>query len=210
MNLKTLATDQEELSNFVKRYDEPQDIGTVVTGVDVSYSDSIAFGCAVVSDITTREIIYSTTVTSGIESEYIPGFFQLREGPILIKLLQRLKVPSGIVLIDGNGILHPRRFGLASYVGLTMNLQTVGVAKKLMLGELGVRSGNTADIIHEDELLGRALWMNKKRPIYISIGHRVSLETAVQIVRNSCIEGYPEVLRQAHRLSRELLDDRED
>jgi deoxyribonuclease V len=202
--LEELAREQEEKSKLVKKYDEPSHNSSIIIGVDVSYHENQAVGCAVVADLSTNKIVDTAIIETDIDSEYISGFFQLREGSIILKLLGQLS-EIGTVLIDGNGILHPRRFGLASYVGLKMDIQTIGVAKSLMLGELGPRVNDTSDIIDKDEIIGRALWLGKRKPIFVSIGHRISLETAVNIVRQSCVEDYPEVLRQAHIKSNEEL-----
>jgi deoxyribonuclease V len=204
LDLIALAKKQKDLSKAVKRFDDPCHDSHIVTGVDVAYTRTIAAGCAVVFNNDTREILSSLTLTREVESDYIPGFFQLREGPIIIDLVQNLK-EHGMILLDGNGILHPRRFGLACYIGVTLDVQTIGVAKKLMLGEIGPRSENSAEIRENNEVLGRALWLKEKRPIFISIGHRVSLESAVKVVIDSSVHGYPEVLRQAHNLSKEAL-----
>ncbi|MFW9843343.1 MAG: endonuclease V [Candidatus Thorarchaeota archaeon] len=205
MSLEELAREQEEKSKFVRKYDDPQYDNSIVIGVDVSYFGNKAVGCAVVADLTTQKIVDISLIETEIDSEYISGFFQLREGPIILELLGNFK-NIGTVLIDGNGILHPRRFGLASFVGLELDIQTVGVAKSLMLGNLGPRSDDNADVIHNGEIVGRALWLGRRKPIYISIGHRISLETAFRVVRDSCIDDYPNVLHQAHVQSKEALE----
>jgi len=204
LNLKELAENQTQLANSVKRYDEPASSGSIIIGVDVAYSEEVATGAAVVMDNMTRETIASTTIIREIEAEYVPGFFQLREGPILIELVQNIK-EKGVLLVDGNGILHPRRYGLASHIGVTLDRPTIGVAKKLLIGTIENRSQNYADIIYENEILGRAVWLGRKEPIFVSIGHRVSLDAAVQVVLNSSVSGYPEVLRRAHILSKTAL-----
>jgi deoxyribonuclease V len=209
LDLIALAKEQKDLSRVVKRYDDPCHDSPIVTGVDVAYARTTAVGCAVVFNSDTKEILSSLTLTREVESDYIPGFFQLREGPIIVDLVQNLK-EHGMILLDGNGILHPRRFGLASYIGVTLDVQTIGVAKKLMLGEIGPRSENSAEIKENNEVLGRALWLKEKRPIYVSIGHRVSLDSAVKVVIDASVHGYPEVLRQAHNLSKEVLRKTQD
>lgn len=204
VSLEQLAKEQEELAKVVRRYDDPSPSYPIVVGVDVAYSDDLAAGAAIALNASTKELVASTTLVRDIVSDYIPGFFQLREGPILIELLQNLKTP-GIVLVDANGILHPRRFGLASYLGVKMNVPTIGVAKKLLLGTIGTRTGCTADILHDGEIIGRTLWLKESKPLYVSIGHRISLNTAVTVVSNSSVDGYPDPLRRAHRLSKEAL-----
>ena len=201
MNLVEVARQQERLAKQVIRYDDPAYHDTMVIGLDVAYSEEIGVGAAVVVNNRTKETIASTTIVREIKSEYIPGLFQLREGPFLIELVQGIR-QNGIILVDGNGILHPRRYGLASYLGVTLNRQTIGVAKKLLLGKISHRTQKYADIIHENEVLGRAVLHDGRKPIYVSIGHKVSLNTAVQVVIDSCVKGYPEVLRRAHILSK--------
>ena len=113
---------------------------------------------------------------------------------------------SGPLLVDGNGILHPRRLGLASHLGVHLDLQTIGVAKKLLLGEIQSRHGNTASILDNSDCVGRVLWLGgRKKPVYVSVGHRISLNTAVQVVECASIFGYPEPLRQAHSVSKKML-----
>ncbi|TFG31500.1 endonuclease V [Candidatus Thorarchaeota archaeon] len=204
MDLEELAREQEVQSHLVRRFNDPPINSSIVTGVDVSYSENQAVGCAVVSDIATHETLDIRILETEIDSEYISGFFQLREGPIILELLRSLET-TGTVLVDGNGILHPRRFGLASYVGLKLNIQAVGVAKSLLLGEIRSRIHDIADIIDGNEIIGRALWLGEKRPIYVSIGHRISLDTAVRVVRDSCVDDYPGVLLQAHIKSKNEL-----
>lgn len=205
MDLTALAKQQETLAKLVRIQDDPPYTNPIVTGIDVAYTRNIAAGCAVVRNNHTKEIIDTLVIIREIESDYISGFFQLREGPIVIELIQYLET-HGTILVDGNGILHPRRFGLASYLGIKEDVQTIGVAKKLMLGELGPRTGDSAEIIQDCEVLGKVLWLNEKKPIYVSIGHRITLDTAVKIVSESSVDGYPEALRQAHKKAKDALN----
>jgi len=203
VELEEIEEEQLRLSKLVDREDHLP-LETIVTGIDVSYLKDRAVGCAVKSNYDTQDILEIHTHETIPEVEYFPGFFQLREGPIILELLMKIEQP-GIVLIDGNGILHPRRFGLASYIGLQRNIPTIGVAKSLMIGEMTPQSEDMADIIHDGEVVGRAVWFGKRKPVYVSIGHKISLDSAVRVVRETCVDGYPEVLRRAHTISnREL------
>ena len=202
-----LEAEQKRLSERVVMEDLPPFEGTIVTGVDVSYAENIAVGCAVVMDVESSEIIRIEQKTLECITPYIPGYFFLREGPVLIELLRDLD-ETGPVLIDGNGILHPRRCGLASHLGVHLNLQTIGVAKKLLIGEIQPRQGNTASILDSNDCVGMALWLNeRKKPVYVSVGHRISLSTAVEIVQYSSTSGYPEPLRRAHHISKRKLQE---
>lgn len=168
-----------------------------VTGVDVAYAEDWAFGCAVIMDQDLAQVRVETVVQQ-VTTPYISGLFALREGPVIQELLQRIPEP-GLVLVDGNGILHPRRCGLASSVGVTLDVPTIGVAKTLLLGTIGLRQGDNAPIRVQDEILGTALWgSGRTKPVFVSVGHRVSLATAVEVVRQAMLRGYPEPLQRAH------------
>jgi deoxyribonuclease V len=144
------------------------------------------------------------TLVTDAQFRYVPGHFHIREGPVLKHLLRQIQNP-GITMIDGNGVLHPRRCGLASQVGVELDVATIGVTKSLHIGELERRRGNRANIVEDDELLGCALWLGKKKkPVYISVGHRVSLGSAVRIVESCSVHGIPEPLRVADICSRNL------
>ncbi|MHA2433515.1 MAG: endonuclease V, partial [Candidatus Thorarchaeota archaeon] len=118
-----LEAEQKRLAERVLMEDIPPFEGTIVTGVDVSYGEDVASGCAVVMDVESREIIQTEQRTVECTTPYIPGYFFLREGPVLLKLLGSLD-ETGPILIDGNGMLHPRRLGLASHLGVRLDLQT--------------------------------------------------------------------------------------
>ncbi|MHA2600545.1 MAG: endonuclease V [Candidatus Thorarchaeota archaeon SMTZ1-83] len=198
-----LRVEQMRLAERVITEDIPPFSSSIVTGVDVSYTGNVAVGCAVVMDLESRETIQTEQRTVECTTPYIPGYFFLREGPVLVELLRDLD-ETGPVLVDGNGILHPRRLGLASQLGVHLDLQTIGVAKKLLLGEMQPRQGNAARILDDYNCIGMALWLSKrKKPVYVSIGHRIGLDTAVTVVEQASIDGYPEPLRRAHSISKE-------
>ncbi|TFF92417.1 endonuclease V [Candidatus Thorarchaeota archaeon] len=198
-----LRSEQNRLREAVIKTDCAIENSHQVTGVDVAYHDQLAFGAAVTIDIHENAVLRKTQIqTSGVE-EYVPGQFYMREGPVLKQLLADHR-PAGPVLVDANGILHPRRFGLASHIGVVLDIVTIGVAKSLLLGQVQERDTDTARITDKGEVMGMALWLEEREtPIYVSIGHRVSLPTAVAIVRASSWSGYPEPLRLADRLSKE-------
>ncbi|MFW9943712.1 MAG: endonuclease V [Candidatus Sifarchaeia archaeon] len=200
-----LRAEQVRLAKRVIAEDVPPFSSSIVTGIDVSYTEDAAVGCAVVMDLGSRETIRTEQRTVECTAPYIPGYFFLREGPVLVELLRNLD-ETGPILIDGNGVLHPRRLGLASHLGVHLDLQTIGVAKKLLLGEIQPRQGNAARIIDGHDCIGVGLWLGKrKKPVYVSLGHRISLDTAVTVVEQASIDGYPEPLRRAHSLSKETI-----
>ncbi len=203
--LAKAGEEQVALAKMVVVYDDPPFGESLITGIDVSYSDSIAAGCAVVIDISNQETVQVVSTTSDCMTPYIPSFLHMREGPVVLDLIDKLD-ETGPILIDANGILHPRKIGLASYVGVTADRQTIGVAKSLLLGEVGIRRENSAWVTKGEEILGVAMWLGtRKKPVYVSIGHRVSLATAIRIVQVSSPDGYPSPLREAHVISKSII-----
>ncbi|MFW9912682.1 MAG: endonuclease V [Candidatus Thorarchaeota archaeon] len=201
--LKTAAREQISLAKQVVKEDLPPYDRGIVTGVDVHYHGSLAFGCAAVIDAETLKPVQMVTLNREVQFDYIPGYLYLREGPIVLDLLKLLDV-TGPVLIDGNGVLHPRRLGLASHVGVVLNIQAMGVAKSLHIGTTGSRVGDEAPICDEDEVIGMAVWLGKEKPVFVSVGNNVTLATSVRIVRDCAVDGYPEPLRRAHRKAKAM------
>ncbi|MDF0682135.1 MAG: endonuclease V [Candidatus Nitrosocosmicus sp.] len=134
----------------------------------------------------------------------MPGLFILRESTPILQTFRLLTRPFQLLLVDGHGVLHPRRCGLACYVGIDTNIPTIGVAKSLLCG--GVQSDNF--VTYKGEILGYALKSNEnsKKVAYVSVGHKISLLTSIELVKSiTKINQYiPEPLRVADKLSREL------
>ena len=134
---------------------------------------------------------------------YIPGLLGFREVPALVEAFAALPVKPDLILVDGHGLAHPRGLGVASHLGVVLDLPTIGVAKSLLVGEvmgLGLEAGATAPILWQGRVIGMALRSRARaNPLYVSIGHRVSLDTALAWVRSS-LRGrrLPEPTRQAH------------
>jgi deoxyribonuclease V len=171
----------------------------LVCGVDVSYRSGIAHCSAVVMETADLSIVVEQAATkSEIKNPYIPGLFILREAGPVLRTLRRLKCYD-ILLVDGNGLLHPRRCGLACYVGVVADKPAIGVAKSLLCGS--VRYDNYVEL--EDEILGYRIAKGRKN-LYVSIGHRVSLNSAVSIIQRMTKKGewLPEPLRLADTYSR--------
>ena len=166
-----------------------------VCGIDVSYKDSNAFCSAVIVNKNTLEIIEIVNEKSTISYPYIPGLFMLREGEPLLKIVRLLKNLFDVLLIDGHGILHPRQCGLASYVGIMIDKPTIGVAKNLLCGS--ILESNYVD--YNKIILGYRIKKNNKKDIYVSVGHKISLETSIDIVKQIIKKSHfiPEPLRIA-------------
>ncbi|MEX0656782.1 MAG: endonuclease V [Nitrosopumilaceae archaeon] len=171
-----------------------------VCGVDVSYSDNTAFCSAVVLDKNNFDVIKITNFSMKSSSPYIPGLFMLKESEPILKTLKRLKEEFDVLLVDGHGQLHPRLCGLACYVGLMINKPVIGIAKSLLFG---VIKDSRVEI--NGKILGYEIKLQKKK-IYVSVGHKISLKTAVKIVTELIREDhwYPEPLRLADLYSKKI------
>lgn len=190
-------TTQKEISRKIITCDTIDKIENIC-GIDVSYKDNIAYCSAVITNIT-FQLIATANLKCKVEYPYLPGLFFLRESGPLLETLALLKNESesdfDILLIDGHGVLHPRRCGLASYVGYTIDKPTIGIAKNLICGSLM----EDHFIEYHDNVLGYRIKKEGKKPIYISVGHKISLRKSIQIVQDLTKDGerIPEPLRIA-------------
>ena len=171
-----------------------------VCGIDVSYKDLNAFCSAVIVNKNTLEIIEIANKKSIAKYSYIPGLFMLREARPLLRTLRLLKNKFDLVLIDGHGILHPRKCGLASYIGIMIDKPTIGVAKTLLCGSIM----ENHYVEYNKTILGYKISKDDKKNIYVSVGHKISLETAIDIIKKLTkkTEFIPEPLRIADINSR--------
>ena len=174
-----------------------------VCGFDASYSNQTAYCSAVVMQRSGPddgfEVIEEVDHRIDKVQPYVPGLFMLREGPPALQTIRKVKTNFQVLLVDGHGVLHPRRCGLASYLGIVLDKPTIGVAKNLLCGTLR----NNGFIEHEGQILGFAL--GARRKIYVSVGHRISLRTAISVaafVKRS--EWLPEPLLLADQRSKLL------
>jgi deoxyribonuclease V len=174
-----------------------------ICGVDVSYRKKTAYCSAVIISKENFEIIETVSSKSEIKNPYIPGLFILRESAPILKTLRLITRPFQLLLVDGHGILHPRRCGLACYIGISTNLPTIGVAKSLLCGN--VQADNF--VSHKGEILGYALKSieNSKKVAYVSVGHKISLPTSIEVVKSitKANQYLPEPLIVADKLSKE-------
>jgi deoxyribonuclease V len=179
-----------------------------VAGIDVGFEHdgSITRAAVVVLDFPSLEPLEHAIVQRKTGFPYVPGYLSFREAPAVLAALRRLRRSPDLILCDGQGFAHPRRFGLACHLGLLANLPSIGVAKSRLIGEhpaLGQRRGEWVPLIDDGERIGAVLRTRTGvRPVYVSIGHRISLETAIDYVLR-CTTRYrlPETTRQAHRLA---------
>lgn len=178
----------------------------LVAGADVSVrrgQDKATAAVVVLSfpGLTVSEV----AVAEGkLDFPYIPGLLSFREAPLVVEAFARLKSRPQLLLVDGQGLAHPRRFGLACHLGLLLDLPTIGCAKSRLWGHseaVGLQPGQRAPLTDGEEVIGAALRTREGvKPVYVSVGHQIDLEGACAWVRRLC-RGFrlPEPLRQAHR-----------
>ncbi|XP_057248591.1 uncharacterized protein LOC104886733 isoform X3 [Beta vulgaris subsp. vulgaris] len=197
---------------------ERKEVLKYVGGVDISFlkqDPSVACGTLVVLELDSLKVIYDDFSVSKLKIPYIPGFLAFREAPILLKLLEKMKENAHpfypqLLMVDGNGLLHPRGFGLACHLGVMADLPTIGIGKNLhhvdglthseVIEHLEAAEGKQSVYLNGNSghTLGVAMrsTLGALKPIFISIGHRISLTTAVQIVQRTCKHRVPEPIRQ--------------
>lgn len=151
------------------------------------------------------ETVEEATAAAPVSFPYVPGLLSFRELPALAAAWRELRGRPDVVIFDGHGLAHPRRMGLACHGGLLFDVPSVGCAKSLLVGEhpaLGREKGATAEIVHQGEVVGAAVRTRTDvRPVYVSPGHRMDLETAVEVVLAvSPRYRVPEPVRRADRL----------
>ncbi len=166
MDFEKLIREQEKMKSRIV-LDRNSTRLKFVCGVDVSYSKREAYCCAVMWDIASHQLLDRSFVKRNKRDlfPYKPGFLCYREGDMMVDAIRALKKNPDVVLVDGNGILHPRKFGLACYVGVNLDVPTAGVAKKLLCGNV---VGN--DILLEGELVGRVVESKTGSKLYVSPG----------------------------------------
>ena len=177
-----------------------------IAGVDVSVSRArgAATGAVIVLEYPSLCLVEAKVVHGEVDFPYVPGLLSFREAPLVLKAFNILETVPDLVLIDGQGIAHPRRIGLASHLGLFLDVPTIGCAKSRLCGshgELGDVAGSNTKLIDDGEIIGVALRTKlRTKPLYISVGHRIDLPTAVHWVLKCC-RGYrlPEPTRLAHQ-----------
>lgn len=202
---------QQELAAKVIKKDQLNEI-RLVAGVDVAYQkdgDKLV-AAAVILDADTLDVIETVTAEDIAQFPYIPGLFSFRELPPLIKAFAKLQHTPDLVVCDGQGIAHPRRFGLASHLGVLFDVPTIGCGKTRLIGEhdkLDKTRGAIAPLIDNVEVIGNVLrTQNGINPIYVSIGHRISLATSREwVLKLSPIYRLPETTRIADQLVKQRL-----
>jgi deoxyribonuclease V len=195
---------QKNLSDKVITLDLLPDV-TYIAGVDLSVkrTSKTASASAVLMNYPDLEIIEIQTASGNLNFPYIPGLLSFRELPLTLAACEKLTITPDLIIVDGQGIAHPRRFGLASHLGVIMDIPTIGCAKSRLCGthlEPENKPGHYSNLIDKNEKIGAVLRTKYGvKPVYVSVGHKISMETAVIWVMNCC-RGYrlPQPTRLAH------------
>jgi deoxyribonuclease V len=201
---------QKELASKVKLVPLRQ-LPRFVAGADISfnrYSPTMHAGF-VLLDTRTMEVVERAGASMSVKFPYVPGYLSFREIPPLLRAWKKLKTKPGLLLVDGQGIAHPRRLGIASHLGVLLGIPTIGCGKSRLIGtyeEPGLEAGSRTPLWHKEERIGSVLrTKNKVKPLFISPGHLVDQESAPRLVLELCA-GYrlPEPTRRAHLFVNEL------
>lgn len=195
---------QEELSSLV-REEELLNEPKLVAGVDTSYDigSDLLFAGVVVISLEDFSIVEKVVVAEISKFPYIPGLLSFRETPPLIRAFSKLKTEPDMIFVDGQGIAHPRFFGIASHIGVLYDKPTVGVAKSILVGmpeDIPRRKGEFSYLKYKGRVVGALLKSAEgKDPIVVSVGHRITLREAISVTRRLCL-GFriPEPTRLAH------------
>lgn len=181
---------------------------THVAGVDVGFQNNYEITQAAVAVLSFPDLQLVETAIAQMPTTfpYIPGFLSFREIPAILKAIEKLTLVPQIVLCDGQGIAHPRRFGIACHLGVLLDVPTIGVAKSLFVGKhdpLPLEKGNWQPLVDRGEIIGAVVRSRTNvKPLYVSIGHRITLPTAIHYVL-ACLTKYrlPETTRWADKLA---------
>lgn len=204
---------QKRLAQNLRLQDEFINISSVA-GVDVSFNpydpQKLVHAVVVVLEYPTLQVLEKQSVTRQVDFPYVPGLLSFREAPPVLAAIEQLAVKPDLLIVDGQGYAHPRRLGIASHLGLFLDIPTIGCAKSILVGApagpLAEEAGACTDLVWKQEVVGRVVRTRTRvRPVYVSAGHKISLESAVDWVLK-CSRGYrlPEPTRMAHKFSNEV------
>ncbi len=195
---------QKNLSDQVITLDMLPDV-KYIAGVDLSVkrASKTASASVVLMNYPDLEIIDVQTASGNLDFPYIPGLLSFRELPLTLAACDKLTITPDIIIVDGQGIAHPRRFGVASHLGVIMDIPTIGCAKSRLCGtylEPENKPGHYSNLMDKDEIIGAVLRTKYGvKPVFVSVGHKMIMETAIIWVMNCC-RGYrlPQPTRLAH------------
>jgi len=206
---------QKQLATQVRLADDFAHI-RIIAGVDVAYDIKDNISHAVVVTMRLDQLQPLTIIRAQLPTKfpYIPGLLSFREIPVLLEALAQLPESPDLLMVDGQGVAHPRRLGIAAHLGVLTDIPAIGVAKSLLCGryqEPGLNKGDHTPLLDRGEVIGTVLRSkDKTNPLFISAGHRISQKTALQLVLQCLIKHrLPEPTRIADKLSKDRPDKEE-
>lgn len=199
---------QNKLKFAIKIEDEFKEIN-IIGGVDVGYDikNNLAHSSIVIMDIKDLKPIESVQIFLPNNFPYIPGLLSFREIPAILKALSQIKTSPDLLMVDGQGIAHPRKMGIATHLGLILDLPSIGIAKSLLAGNFsmpGLKKGEISPLLIKKEQIGVVLRSKDNvKPLFISPGHKISIKTSLEITLK-CLTKYrlPEPTRLADKFSK--------
>ena len=208
--LEQLREEQQELKKYINvdngiQLDQIRTIG----GLDASYNASDGFGAVTIMDFDTLTVLETQTVQVQIRFPYIPTYLSYHELPVTISSLNKLKITPDLIIFDGNGVLHPLGMGLATHAGIILRVPTMGIAKKLLCGDLQKTKNGQDDVFEvflDNRIIGYGLKPKsaKNKLVYVSPGNNIGFKTALNIAEKICITRQPAPIKIAHELALEM------
>lgn len=186
-------------------FEVPQRVETVA-GLDVSVQGERGWAAVVIWHVTAQKVLESVVAEGAVAFPYVPGLLSFREVPLLLKALAQLRTTPDVLMVDGQGLAHPRRCGLATHLGVLLDWPSVGVAKSRLVGccdEPNLEKGSWTLLYDDSEVIGAVVRTRTGvRPVYVSVGHRMTLEAAVALTLR-CTTRYrlPEPTRLADQIA---------
>ncbi|ADC89534.1 Deoxyribonuclease V [Thermocrinis albus DSM 14484] len=206
MDLQHLEEIQRDCAQRVVKEDLFKDVRWV-GGIDLTFESiketpTKAWACLVVVQLKDLKPVYTEVVEGTVDFPYIPTFLAFRELPLMLRLYEKAKIKPDVFLIDGQGVAHPRGCGIASHFGVETDSVTIGVAKTKLWGvyrEPSPERGSFSPLLYRGSVIGVALRTKAKTaPVFVSVGHKISLKTAIDIVLKTSVFRIPEPIRLAH------------
>ena len=198
---------QNEYANNVETEGSLEKI-TKVAGVDAAFDGDLGLGAVVILSYPELKLIEQVVVEVPVRLPYIPGLLSFREMPIVLEAFEKIQHEPDVIFVDGQGMLHPRRFGIACHLGLVLSHPTIGCAKSLLCGRYrkpGSQKGNYTFVKHKEENIGVALrTRTNTKEIFVSLGHKISIKKSIELTLSVSPKfRIPEPTRQADRLAAE-------
>ncbi len=207
-DLERLKEIQKECAKRVIQRDGFQRV-ELIGGIDLTFekmeeNPTKAWACLVIVRLPDLRLVYQKTIEGIVDFPYIPTFLAFRELPLMLKLYQEAEIKPHVFFIDGQGVAHPRGCGIASHFGVETNSPTVGVAKRKLFGyykDLGEKRGSFSYLTYKGNIVGAVVrTKDKVEPVYVSVGHLISLKTSIELVLKTSLYRIPEPIRLAHNL----------